>query len=300
MAKKRIALFLASEKNDYQQELRSQAIAAATRASLAIEVAFAGADTGKIALEQPAQIYRAIGGVPETRPIAVLLFPLLDVGAVIEDIAKAGVGVVVLGRLPAYMDEIRSAHPGLPVFAVSPDQVEAGRIQGQQLRALLPGGGLVLSVQGSRLASATVDRAKGLVEALKDSAVRVTTTDGAWTSEVGEAAVARWIRQQWRKDTLSAIACQNDMMAVGARAALEKLASEAQYRCLKDIPVLGIDGSPALGQRMVDAGELAATVVMPPVSRNAIELLAQVLNGETAPTFVTIKPTSYPVGLSKS
>jgi ABC-type sugar transport system substrate-binding protein len=298
MAARKVVLLLASSKNDYQQELRDEGVAAAAQAGFEIEVFFAGTDPGRISIEQSHQIYQASSGDPTKRPYATIIFPLIDIGVVAKDVAKAQVGVVVIGRLPDFITGLRAAHPTLPIFAVSPDQVAAGRLQGRQLRSLLPGGGLVLSVLGSRLAQASTDRGNGLREALAGSAIRVETTAAAWTAESAEEAVAKWVRQPWKKEKLSAIACQNDAMAVGTRAAIKALSAEPKFAYLQSIPILGIDGSQALGRKMVDSGELAATVVMPAVSRTAIELLARSLKGEAIPAFVTIEPTSYPAGLA--
>jgi len=297
MTSRKVALFLANPQNDYQQELKEEALAAAARAGLEIEVQFAGADSGRVSLDQPQQIYRAVGGAPEARPVAAIIFPLLDVAAVAKDVAKNGVGVVIIGRVPPFITELRHAHPSLPDFAVSPDQVEAGRLQGRQLLALLPTGGRVLYIQGNRLAPATGERTNGLTAALAGSAITVSPTFGAWTAESGEEALSKWIRQPMNKLQLSAVACQNDLMAVGVRAAIKSLAAEARFEYLREIPILGMDGSRTLGRKMVDAGELAATVVMPPVSRTAIELLSRYLRGESIPAAVMQEAKPYPPGL---
>jgi ABC-type sugar transport system substrate-binding protein len=298
MTSRKVALFLANPQNDYQQELKEEALAAAARAGLEIEVQFAGADSGRVSLDQSQQIYRAAGGAPEARPVAAIIFPLLDIAAVAKDVAKNGVGVVIIGRIPAFITDLRHAHPSLPVFAVSPDQVEAGRVQGRQLLALLPAGGRVLCIQGNRLAPATTDRTNGFNAVLGGSTITVSATFGAWTAESGEEAFSKWIRQPMNTQQLSAIACQNDQMAVGVRAAIKRLSAEARFEYLREVPILGIDGSRTLGRRMVDAGELAATVVMPSVSRMAIELLSRSLRGESVPVVVMQEPKPYPPRLA--
>jgi ABC-type sugar transport system substrate-binding protein len=294
MGARKIALFLANAENDYMQALKVEAEAAAARAGFDLEVAFAGLDPGKISIEQPQQIYRALSRVPAERPVAVIIFPLLDVAHTMKEVLAARIGVIILNRLPPQIEELRAAHPGLPIFAVSTDQVEAGRVQARQLRALAPDGGLVLAVLGHPLATSTTDRANGLRQALEGSSVRLTTVSGDWGLASGEQAVAKWLRQPFNKEPLRAIACQNDAMAAGARRAVQKLATEDAFAYLRRIPILGIDGSPTFGQKMVDSGELTATVVMPPITRTAIDLLARALKGEAIPAFVPLAPKPHP------
>jgi ABC-type sugar transport system substrate-binding protein len=224
----------------------------------------------------------------------VIIFPLLDVTHTMKEVLAARIGVVILNRLPPQIEELRAAHPGLPIFAVSADQFQAGRVQGRQLRQLVPDGGMVLGVLGHPLAASTTDRANGLRQALEGSAIRLTTVNGDWGMASGEQAVATWLRQPWNKEPLRAIACQNDAMAAGARRAVQKLAAEASLAYLQRIPILGIDGSPAFGMRMVESGELTATVVNPLITGTAIELLARFLKGETIPPFVTVEPKPHP------
>lgn len=59
----------------------------------------------------------------------------------------AGLGWVVMNRDDASIAELgnRSSHP---IFAVTADQEETGRILGRQIAILLPRGGTVLCLQG--------------------------------------------------------------------------------------------------------------------------------------------------------
>jgi inositol transport system substrate-binding protein len=189
---------------------------------------------------------------------------------------------------------LRAAKPGLPIFAVTLDQVEAGRVQARQLLALLPSGGLVLGVFGNSFAGSTVSRAAGMREVLEGGRIRLTTVNGDWGSDSGEQIFSKWIRQPWNKEKIAAIACHNDAMAMGVRKAVREAAREAAFAYLSSIPILGINGSPDVGLKAVDAGELATTIVMPHVTRNAIELLARALAGERIPPYVTLEPKPYP------
>lgn len=294
MPSRKVALFLTNADNDYQQELKTDAEAAAARAGFDLEVFFAGAHPGKISIEQPQQIYRVVSREPAQRPVATIIFPLMDVPATVKDVVAARMGVIVLRGRPRVVEELRNANPGLPIFAVSSDHVEAGRVQARQLRALIPAGGLVLGVLGNPLASSTTERAAGLREVIEGSPIRLTTVNGDWGADSGEEVFSKWIHQPWNKERLAAIACQNDAMAMGVRKAVNRASSEAAFAYLKGVPILGIDGSPDLGLKAVQSGDLAATIVMPPITRTAIELLARSLAGEAIPTYVTLAPKPYP------
>jgi ABC-type sugar transport system substrate-binding protein len=294
MPSRRVAVFLTVADNDYQQGLKREAEAAAARLGFEVEVSFAGTDPGKISLVQPQQIYQAVNRDPGQRPVAVIVLPVLDIAHTAKEVVAGRIGVIILNRFPPFVEDLRSANPGLPVFAVSADQVATGRLQGRQLRALLPDGGLVLGVLGNPLASSTSDRASGLRQAIEGTSIRLTTVNGDWHAASGEEVVVRWLRQPWNKEKIAAIACHNDAMAVGACKAVQRLSAEAPFSYLRGVPILGIDGSPELGMKMVETGELAATIVMPATTRTAIEMLARALSGETIPAFVNLAPKSHP------
>ena len=76
-----------------------------------------------------------------------------------------------------------------------------------------------------------------------------------------------------RDRPLGIVVCQNDAMAGGARAALLKRAEEGSRPDLARTPLVGCDGLDEEGKAMVSRGELAATVVMPPTTPLALEML---------------------------
>ncbi len=91
------------------------------------------------------------------------------------------------------------------------------------------------------------------------------------------------------------IAAQDDSMAMGARKAIrEKVPPGEQERWLR-LPFLGCDGLPETGQRWVDTGELAATVISPSSVGLAVRLMAEALRVEKpAPECTFTVPSSYP------
>ena len=77
--------------------------------------------------------------------------------------AAAGIGWVVLNRLADYVHELRRNYK-VPVFAVSADNEEVGRIQGKQLDRFLPQGGSVLYIQGPSDSLVGKTRTDGLMK----------------------------------------------------------------------------------------------------------------------------------------
>ncbi|MGZ8854112.1 MAG: hypothetical protein ACXW2X_12025, partial [Thermoanaerobaculia bacterium] len=107
----------------------------------------------------------------------------------------------------------------------------------------------------------------------------------------GEQAVISWLRfttsQQYRVDLIGA---QNDAMAVGARKAIA--ARRPEWLTL---PFTGCDGLPQGGRRLVDEGQLAATVTVQSNAGRAIDLVAAYLRaGSRAPGRITLAPHPYP------
>ena len=49
--------------------------------------------------------------------------------------AAGGVGWVLLNREASYLPALRAEFPGVPIFGVTPDQTQIGRIQAEQVRA---------------------------------------------------------------------------------------------------------------------------------------------------------------------
>src|SRR6267143_1414709 len=83
------------------------------------------------------------------RPDAIIFEPVG--GTALPQVARAavsaGIGWAVLNRDASYIPELRKLS-STPVFVVTSDHVEIGRIQGRQLTALLPKGGGLLYIQG--------------------------------------------------------------------------------------------------------------------------------------------------------
>jgi ribose transport system substrate-binding protein len=207
----------------------------------------------------------------------------------------AGIGWVVLNREIGYIKQLRQAFK-VPVFGVTSDNLEIGRIQGRQLAALLPNGGSALYIQGPSETDACKLRNAGLYET-KPVNIQIKTMKGTWTESSAFKAVTAWLRlstsQQARIDV---IAAQNDAMAAGAKKAFQQFTYEGEGRDRwVSVPFIGCDGVPKTGQAWVRSGMLSATVIAPPLAGTAVELLAHALQTGLLPPEITLMPPrSFP------
>jgi ABC-type sugar transport system substrate-binding protein len=201
---------------------------------------------------------------------------------------------VFLNRVPDYMEALRNETADVLVAAVTPDQQAIGRIQAEQLGRLGPGDRLVLLVTGTASNESAIARRKGFADALPFG-TDLHVLEGDWSEPSGHQALADFFRLgTQRGKRLAAVACQNDAMALGVRRGLADRAAEVGDRELARLPVLGCDGLPNEGQRMVADGTLAGTVIMPPTSGRALDLLAAYWESGARADVVRLEPDSHP------
>jgi ribose transport system substrate-binding protein len=292
MTELRFLVSLITQDNDYQMEQAAAAKSAAAELDVEAQIVYAGDDP----ITQSTQVLKAIQAEPSLRPSGILIEP---VGAtsfpqVARAAASVGIGWAVLSRQAEYAGELRKTTRS-PVFSVSADQVEIGRIQGRQIAALLPRGGAVLLIQGPSVSSVSRDRHTGLQELLPPH-VHVTSLRGRWTEESAHQSVCSWLHlvaaQRLRIDLIVA---QNDAMGMGARKAIEETIVDADRDHWLGIPITGCDGVPATGQTWVRIGQLAATVVVPPSTGEAMTLMTQALrSGTTVPEHFFSTSSPFP------
>ena len=287
MARK-VVVGLLSDEQEFQLMQAADAREAATRAGLAIDVVFAANN----AVQQIHQLFRYVHAPEEERPAAIVVETVTGEG--LERVARnavgAGIGWVLLNRSVAYIEALRRTRPELTIANVTIDQEEVGRIQGRQLRTLLPNGGAVLYLQGPIDTWAAIGRLRGVEEAVKGAGIELKLLNGDWSVESAEKAVSTWLRLKTSEGLRpGAIAAQNDAMAAGARRALR--AHRAEWAAL---PFLGCDGLPEGGQQLVARGELTATIVTPTTAGPAVALVARALAGERPPAELKLPPHSYP------
>ena len=292
MTKLRIVVSLTTNDNDYQLEQAKAAEETAHRLDVDIQILYAEND----AINQSTQVLRVIQSTPQDRPNAIVFEPVG--GTALPQVAKAAaaanVGWVVLNREASYIAELRQTAKS-PVFCVSNDHVEIGRIQARQFAALLPKGGNILYIQGPSENSAAQERTQGMLS-VKPANIQVTSLKGQWTEESALRTVRSWLKLSTsQKSIIDLIAAQNDAMAVGARKAFQEIANESERDRWLKLPFTGCDGLPKTGQSWVRSGLLAATVFAPPNAGQAIEMLIPALTkGLRPPERALTAPSSIP------
>jgi len=290
--RQKILVALLVEEQEFQRLQADDARLAASHVGFDADVVFAE----NSAILQIQQLYKVIHAPQEKRPKAIIVETVVGEGLerVARAATRAGIGWVLVNRRVSYLDSLRREFPALPIASVSTDQVEIGRIQARQFRALIPSArGVVLYIQGPSDTSAAQDRLKGAQEGLAGTQIELKLVDGQWTEESGEQGVERWLRLKKMEEVrFDIVGCQNDAMAVGAKRALQALTERPD---LAKLPFTGCDGLPEGGQRLVNMGQLAATVIAPSNTGPAVELVARVFKtGTPPPSEVLLQPSSYP------
>jgi len=292
MRKLKFFVSLTTNDNDYQIEQAHSAELAAHKLGVDIQIVYADND----AINQSTQILKAIQAAPEDRPDGILFEPVggTALPQVARAAATAGIGWAVLNREANYIRELRESSKA-PIFSVSSDHVEIGRVQGRQCAALLPTGGTVLYIQGPSENSAAKERTLGMQEA-KPANIHLVMLKGQWTEESAQRSVRSWLKLTTsQKTNVDLVAAQDDSMAIGARKAFQELPSEIERERWLNLPYLGCDGLPKTGQAWVRSGLLAATIFIPPNAGQAIEMLVGALqNGKPAPERALTVAVSVP------
>jgi ABC-type sugar transport system substrate-binding protein len=288
----RFLLSLITKSNDFQLEQAASAEAAARDLGVELEIVYADGDT----ITQSTQILKSIKVHSALQPSGIIVEPAGGTG--LPQVAKAacaaGIGWGLLNREAEYILELRRSAT-VPVFLVTSDHTEIGRIQARQVGALLPLGGAALYITGPTESTVVKDRKEGF-DTVSPKNIRVTVLRGKWTEESGQRAVSAWLKLGGAgKVTVDAVVAQNDAMAMGARKALESIADPQERQKWLGLPFLGCDGLPKTGQTWVRNGLLAATVVTPPMAGQALKLIAQALrSGGQVPERTVTSLDSYP------
>jgi ribose transport system substrate-binding protein len=292
MKKLRFFISLTTNDNDYQIEQARSAEQAARKVGAEVQIVYADND----AITQSTQILKAIQSDENQRPDAVVFEPVggTALPQVARAAASAGMGWAVLNRDASYIPELRGSSSA-PIFGVSSDHLEIGRIQGRQFAALLPHGGSIFYIQGPAENSAAKERTIGMQET-KPSNIHCTLLRGQWTEESAQRAVRSWLKLSTsQKAVIDLIGAQDDAMAIGARKAFEELPNESERERWLKLPFTGCDGLPKTGQAWVRTGLLAATVFVPPNAGQAIDMLFQAIqNGKKPPERALTVPVSIP------
>jgi ribose transport system substrate-binding protein len=248
------------EINDFQLLQEETAIAEGKRSGVDVEVAFApGFDQLRVLRK------RVLEG--STRPLdAVVTEPasVASMDLILRDL-KGKAGLVLLNAWGPSVEEYgRSWGSDHPFGTVSADNTRIGEIQGQQIATLLPKGGNVLLVMGPQRSSPAQQRLAGMKSKIRADIKIFETEAGQWTEVDGIGAFNSWYGVfKARNETVQVVAAQNDELAVGARDAAKAVPNTAHREMFLHAKYLGVDASPRYGKRLVDSGNLTASVLMP-------------------------------------
>jgi ribose transport system substrate-binding protein len=292
MANLRFIVSLITKENDYQVEQAASAQAAAQKLSVDVQIMYADND----AITQSTQLLRAIQVEAAARPQAIIFEP--TGGTAFPQVAQAAVSAKIawaaLNREADYIPQLRKTAK-VPVFSVSSDHKEIGRIQGRQFAALLPKGGCVLYIQGPSETSAARDRTAGMQMTVPHG-VQIISLRGRWTEESAQRAVESWLRLNTStKAQIDVVGAQNDLMAIGARKAFEGVSNIADRERWLRLPFTGVDGLAKTGLAWVRTGTLTATIVVPTNAGQAVSMLVEALQaGRDVPERSFTVPESFP------
>lgn len=283
-----VIVSLLDKRQDYSRLQAEEARAAAQgRSSVAVQVQFAENN----ALVQIHQLFAHIHAAEP--PTAIVVHSVTGEGLerVARNAVKAGIGWIILNRRVGYVDELRTERTDLPIARLSLDQSEIGRIQGRQVRKLVPEPGLLIYVSGPLDTSAAQDRLEGTREELRNDGFEWKVLNGNRTEQGAEAAMASFLRLKTGEGLRPAVmVAQNDWMAKGARRA--GIAHDPTWG---SVPVIGCDGLAEHGQALVKEGTLAATVVTPASAGTAVDLVADwVDERRLPPADVMVHSRSFP------
>ena len=276
----------------YVRAQTAAAQSAADRASVELEVINASMD----AVAQGQQLLDVVLSKKLPRPAGILVEPVSAAGLprVAQAAVAAGIAWVISNAHVDYLDSVRR-NAKVPVFQISQDHLEVGRIQGRQIGAVLPSGGSVLYLRGPAMSWWATKRLEGLettkprnadVKALK---VIGSSADNAY------AAVRSWLNLTNPKpESVQLILSQNSDFVTGARRAFEADAKPADRAKWLAIPTAGV-GVADRSRPLVDQGTLCAAVVTSLTMDRAVEMLARALTERSQPPEHTfVEAYSYP------
>jgi len=260
------------EVNHFQLLQEEAALAEGRRLGIDVEVAFApGFDQLRVMKRRLVDATAPPLDAVVTEPASTSTMDLM-----LREL-KGKTGLVILSAWgPAIEQNAASWGAGLPLGNVSTDHTAVGEIQGRQVQALLRQGGRLLCIAGPARSSAAQQRLEGLKSQLTEKIEAQEISAGAWTESDGIVAFNDWYRVAKARDPIvQVVAGGNDELALGAKRACEALADTGHRDALLGAKFLGVDGCPTFGQKLVEDGTLAASIVTPANTGLALDQLSR-------------------------
>lgn len=289
MKKLSIVVSLPGE-NNYLREQEAVARATAQRLGLDLKVINAKSDP----ITQSQQVLEVVQA-QSGRPDAVIVEPVNNQGLprVAEAAVAAGIGWVISNARVDYLEPLRK-NAKAPVFAVSQDHTEIGRMQGRQFLAILPRGGSVLYLRGPATNFLATQRSEGL-ESVLGVNIQMKSLKIQWTAESAYNSVRSWLRLSTvRAADTHLIAAQNTDFILAARKAFEENAADADRAKWLSLPYCGV-GVLSQAKPLLDAGTLNAAIITSLTMDTAMDMLVRHMQTRSQPPAQTfVKAWSQP------
>lgn len=283
MKKLSIVISLPGE-NNYLREQEAAAKSAAQRLGLDLRVINAKSDP----VTQSQQLLEIVQ-TASARPDAIVVEPVNNQGLprVAEAAVAAGIGWVISNALVDYLEALRK-NAKAPVFGVSQDHPEVGRMQGRQIRTILPHGGAILYLRGPATNFLAAQRSDALESELGIN-IQFKSLKIQWTAESAYNSVTSWLRLSTvHANDTQLIAAQNTDFILAAKRAFEDNTSGDERKKWLALPYCGVS-VPSQAKQLVDSGTLTAAIVTPVTLDKALEILVRHLQTRSQPqqqTFV--------------
>ena len=252
----------------------------AARHTDSIELHFADAE------QKPENQVKAIRGFIDRGVDVIAFAPVIETGCeeVLGECKKAGIPVILVDRgIDAGIDD------SLYTTMIASDHVWAGEQAAIVMEQLLGGSGVVVELQGTIGASATIQREQGFdayMAANCPDIQIVAHQSGDFTRDQGWSVMTSLLQTY---DHIDGVFAHNDDMALGAIEAIK----DAGLKPGVDIKIVSVDGVKGAFEAVL-AGELNCTVECTPLLAEQIfDTAAALKNGETVDKWIVSNDDIY-------
>ncbi len=273
--------------NNYLLEQETAVREAAQRHGVELRLVNANSD----AIAQSQQLLEIIQA-GSGRPDGILVEPVNNAGLprVAEAAVAAGIAWVISNARVDYLETLRR-NAKVPVFTVTQDHAEIGRIQGRQCGALLPRGGPMLYLRGPATNFLAAQRMEGL-ESVMPANIPMKSIKIQWTADNAYASVSSWLKLSTvRAADTHLVAAQNTDFILAARSAFQDHPDHAEREKWLRLPYIGVGVSSQIRPLLSDGTLIAATVTSLTLD-TALEMLLRAIKDGSQPPELTFVPSS--------
>ncbi|MEY2192054.1 substrate-binding domain-containing protein [Neobacillus sp. BF23-41] len=211
-----------------------------------------------------------------SKKVNIIVIDLVEKDAVnpaLERAKEAGIPIITIDRWT----------PVGVLTLIKADDVEVGRKAGQYIVNLLKGQGNVIELKGTAASTTTIDRHKGIIEALNGfNGIQIMDSINADFSADKAQQMMEGILQRYPRGQINAVVSHADVMTMGAIKAIKEAGRE------NEIVVVSVDGQ-NLALEAIESGAIDATVAYPIVMPMGIFAAAKTLAGEPIPEFIELE-----------